>query len=168
MSRFTTGVTVVTTHAEGQDWGMTCNSFNTVSLDPALVLWSIRRASFSHAAFLASGRYLVNVLAAHQKDLALRFAMGSQTERFEGLTPLREQGLPRVPEALAWFVCRTVQVVEVPPGPPVQAPLVAEVYAPDTPTRHALAQAVRQRFDATARDEVAVFAALREWKNQFK
>ena len=112
MSRFTTGVTVVTTHAEGQDWGMTCNSFNTVSLDPALVLWSIRRASFSHAAFLASGRYLVNVLAAHQKDLALRFAMGSQAERFEGLTPLREQGLPRVPEALAWFVCRTVQVVE--------------------------------------------------------
>jgi 3-hydroxy-9,10-secoandrosta-1,3,5(10)-triene-9,17-dione monooxygenase reductase component len=45
MSCFTTGVTVVTARTQGQDWGMTCNSFNTVSLDPAMVLWSIRKTS---------------------------------------------------------------------------------------------------------------------------
>ncbi len=43
MSRFTTGVTVVTTHHAGTDYGMTCNSFNTVSLDPPMVMWCIRK-----------------------------------------------------------------------------------------------------------------------------
>ena len=112
MSCFTTGVTVVTTHAQGHDWGMTCNSFNTVSLEPPLVLWSIRRASFSHEAFVSAGTYLVNVLAAHQQDLALRFAKGTQAERFDGLTPQRVNGMARLPEVLAWFACRTVQCVE--------------------------------------------------------
>jgi 3-hydroxy-9,10-secoandrosta-1,3,5(10)-triene-9,17-dione monooxygenase reductase component len=113
MSCFTTGVTVVTTHTQGQDWGMTCNSFNTVSLDPAMVLWSVRRQSFSHGAFASAGVYLVNVLAAHQEDLALRFASGSQQERFEGLDLVRSVSqLPRLPDVLAWFACKTVRVVE--------------------------------------------------------
>ena len=55
MSCFTTGVTVVTTRFNGQDWGMTCNSFNTVSLEPALVLWSVRKESQSREAFVQSG-----------------------------------------------------------------------------------------------------------------
>ena len=113
MSCFTTGVTVVTTHTQDQDWGMTCNSFNTVSLEPALVLWSVRRSSFSHEAFASSGRYVVNVLASHQQDLALRFAQGSQQERFDGLDIERTpSGQPRLPQVLAWFDCRTIRVVE--------------------------------------------------------
>lgn len=55
LSCFATGVTVVTTHWQGQDWGMTCNSFNSVSLNPRLVLWSIRRESSSLAAFTQGG-----------------------------------------------------------------------------------------------------------------
>ena len=82
MSCFTTGVTVVTTCHEGQDWGMTCNSFNTVSLDPALVLWSVRKSSQSHQAFVQSGGYLVNVLEQSQQGLAIQFSQGTQTERF--------------------------------------------------------------------------------------
>lgn len=112
MSCFATGVTVVTTHAQGQDWGLTCSSFNTVSLEPALVLWSIRRASLSHAAFAAAPGYVVNVLAADQQALAMRFASGTQAERFDGLNTVRDQGMPRLPQALAWFVCQTVQVVQ--------------------------------------------------------
>ena len=111
MSCFATGVTVVTTHDQGQDWGLTCSSFNTVSLDPALVLWSLRRTSLSHAAFAAAPGYVVNVLAADQQALAQRFAVGTQAERFAALTLVREQGMPRLPQALAWFVCQTVQVV---------------------------------------------------------
>ena len=111
MSCFATGVTVVTTRAHEQDWGLTCSSFNTVSLDPALVLWSIRRASLSHAASVAAPGYVVNVLALAQQDLAMRFASGTQAERFAGLDLAREQGMPRLPAALAWFACRTVQVV---------------------------------------------------------
>ncbi len=78
MSCFTTGVTVVTAHTKGQDWGMTCNSFNTVSLDPAMVLWSVRKTSASHEAFVTAGGYMVNVLGAQQKDVALKFAQGTQ------------------------------------------------------------------------------------------
>ena len=92
MSCFATGVTVVTTRAHEQDWGLTCSSFNTVSLDPVLVLWSIRRASLSHAAFVAAPGYVVNVLALAQQDLAMRFASGTQAERFAGLDLAREQG----------------------------------------------------------------------------
>ena len=113
MSCFTTGVTVVTTHAQGQDWGMTCNSFNTVSLEPPMVLWSVRRNAYSHEAFVSSSGYVVNVLASHQEDLALRFARGSQAERFADVDVQRAaHHMPRLPDVLAWFACRTSQVVQ--------------------------------------------------------
>jgi len=113
MSCFSTGVTVVTTHDAGEDWGMTCSSFNTVSLEPAMVLWSIRTNSLSHPAFLRSGKYMVNVLAAKQKELAIRFAQGPQPARFAGLPLVRGASrCPRLPEALAWFDCQVTQVVK--------------------------------------------------------
>ncbi len=112
MSCFTTGVTVVTAHTQGQDWGMTCNSFNTVSLDPAMVLWSVRKSSLSHLAFVEAGGYMVNVLGAQQKELALKFAQGTQQERFAGQTLVRgKHQHPRLDDVLAWFDCRLVQVV---------------------------------------------------------
>ena len=112
MSCFTTGVTVVTAHTQGQDWGMTCNSFNTVSLDPAMVLWSVRKSSASHAAFVNAGGYMVNVLGAQQKDLALKFAQGTQQERFTEQTLVRgiNQHV-RLEGVIAWFDCRLAQVV---------------------------------------------------------
>jgi flavin reductase (DIM6/NTAB) family NADH-FMN oxidoreductase RutF len=112
MSCFTTGVTVVTAHTQGQDWGMTCNSFNTVSLDPAMVLWSVRKTSLSHEPFVKAGGYMVNILGAQQKDVALKFAQGTQTERFADQPLVR--GInhhPRLDGVIAWFDCRTVQVV---------------------------------------------------------
>ena len=112
MSCFTTGVTVVTAHTQGQDWGMTCNSFNTVSLEPAMVLWSVRKTSLSHEAFVSAGGYMVNVLGAQQKDVALKFAQGTQVERFADQPLVR--GLnqhPRLEGVIAWFDCRIAQVV---------------------------------------------------------
>jgi 3-hydroxy-9,10-secoandrosta-1,3,5(10)-triene-9,17-dione monooxygenase reductase component len=112
MSRFTTGVTVVTTHFEGQDWGMTCNSFNTVSLEPAMVLWSIRKEANSHQAFTQSGSYLVNVLQSDQKDTALRFASGPQPERFaEQASERTAHNNIKLHGSVAWFECRLAQVV---------------------------------------------------------
>jgi 3-hydroxy-9,10-secoandrosta-1,3,5(10)-triene-9,17-dione monooxygenase reductase component len=112
MSRFTTGVTVVTTHHDGQDWGMTCNSFNTVSLDPAMVLWSIRKEANSHHAFTQSGSYLVNVLQADQKDTALRFATGPQSQRFADQACERtEHNNVKLMGSVAWFECRLTQIV---------------------------------------------------------
>ena len=112
MSCFTTGVTVVTAHTQGQDWGMTCNSFNTVSLDPAMVLWSVRKASLSHKAFIHAGGYMVNVLGAQQKDVALKFAQGTQTDRFADQHLVRGVNQhPRLEAVIAWFDCRIAQVV---------------------------------------------------------
>jgi flavin reductase (DIM6/NTAB) family NADH-FMN oxidoreductase RutF len=106
MACFGTGVTVITTHHDGQDWGMTCNSFNTVSLEPAMVLWSIRQQSSSQAAFKASRGYTVNILSSEQHALAMRFTKGLHTERFVGLDIERlADHRPRIVGALAWFDC---------------------------------------------------------------
>ena len=73
---FATGVTIVTARTEdGGMVGLTANSFNSVSLDPPLVLWSLARAAASLAAFSTGSHYAVNVLAADQKSLAERFAL---------------------------------------------------------------------------------------------
>ncbi len=112
MSHFATGVTVVTAHFEGQDVGMTCNSFSTVSLDPALVLWSIRKESLSHPAFTQSGGYTVSVLASTQQHLAMQFTHGTQAERFHHV-PVKHapSGRSRIAGAVAWFDCQLEQVV---------------------------------------------------------
>ena len=112
MASFATGVTVATSRHGGEDYGMTCNSFNTVSMEPALVLWSIRKNSGSHAAFLQGGGFVINVLAKHQKDLAMQFTRGSQHERFKGVAMERtETDRIRISESVAWFDCALVQAV---------------------------------------------------------
>ena len=76
LGMFATGVTIVTARAqEGSVIGITANSFNSVSLDPPLVLWSLARAAASLAAFSKGSHYAINVLAADQKALAERFAL---------------------------------------------------------------------------------------------
>lgn len=72
---FATGVTLVTCRdAAGEPIGLTVNSFNALSLDPPLVLWSLRLASPSLAAFDAARHFAINVLAEGQVDLSRRFA----------------------------------------------------------------------------------------------
>ena len=76
LGMFATGVTIVT--ARGQDGGvigLTANSFNSVSLEPPLVLWSLSKAAASLVAFSKGSHYAINVLAADQKGLAERFAL---------------------------------------------------------------------------------------------
>lgn len=91
---------------------MTCNSFNTVSLDPAMVLWSVRKSSLSHEAFVNAGGYMVNVLGAQQKEVALKFAQGTQAERFAEQHLMRGVNQhPRLEGVIAWFDCRIAQVV---------------------------------------------------------
>src|SRR5437667_9421165 len=75
LGAFTTGVTIVTTHDKsGVDIGLTVNSFNSVSLDPPLVLWSLAKSAASHRAFLEAEYFAVHILAADQEQLSNRFA----------------------------------------------------------------------------------------------
>lgn len=110
---FATGVTVVTTHWDGKDWGMTCNSFASVSLDPALVLWSIRHRAASFEAFKSSVGYTVNVLSAAQHALAGKFATGPMANRFHAVPVERlDSGRLRLEGAVAWFDCKLERAIE--------------------------------------------------------
>ena len=112
LSCFATGVTVVTTHWEGQDWAMTSNSFASVSLDPKMVLWSIRKAASSYPAFAHGGGYTVSVLAADQEQLARQFSTGSLAERFAGVATDRlVSGRLKLVGSLAWFDCTMAQMI---------------------------------------------------------
>ncbi len=85
LGAFATGVTVVTAlDVDGSPIGLTVNSFNSVSLEPPLVVWSLALASSSLAAFRASSHYAINVLALDQAWLSQRFA-SRQKDKFAGL-----------------------------------------------------------------------------------
>ena len=85
LGMFGTGVTIVTTRAEnGEPVGITANSFNSVSLEPPLVLWSLARASGSMPTLGTGSHYAINVLAADQKELAERFADASFRDALRG------------------------------------------------------------------------------------
>ena len=82
---FATGVTVVTARdAHGKFVGLTANSFNSVSLTPPLVLWSLARSAGSMAAFCAGSHYAINILSADQQELAVQFSARGR-DRFAGV-----------------------------------------------------------------------------------
>jgi flavin reductase (DIM6/NTAB) family NADH-FMN oxidoreductase RutF len=104
LGRFATGVTVVTTHTPDGPAGFTANSFASVSLDPALVLWSPARASARFPIFAQAAFYCIHVLGTEQAPLATRFLRGG--DGFAGLdVDLSPEGMPILPGALARFDC---------------------------------------------------------------
>lgn len=107
LSQFATGVTVITTRlADGSYRGLTASSFNSVSLDPPLVLWSLGANANSLPIFSGNSHYVINVLAAGQEDLALRFSRRSQDDPFDGLDfALSRTGLPILKGVSSWFEC---------------------------------------------------------------
>ncbi|MEZ5696262.1 MAG: flavin reductase [Sphingomonadaceae bacterium] len=108
LGAFATGVTIATTlDGEGQPVGVTASSFNSVSLDPPLVLWSLAKSSLSREAFCGSGHFAVHVLAATQEDLSNRFAR-SGDDKFAGVDWSGGQlGSPLLADFAARFECRT-------------------------------------------------------------
>jgi 3-hydroxy-9,10-secoandrosta-1,3,5(10)-triene-9,17-dione monooxygenase reductase component len=107
LGAFATGVTIVTTRSgAGEDIGLTANSFNSVSLDPPMVLWSLARKSLSLPAFLESGYFAVHVLASTQEELSVTFATRG-ADKFAGLAVARGPGdIPLLPGCSAVFQCR--------------------------------------------------------------
>lgn len=110
---FATGVTVVTTRdANGAPVGVTANSYNSVSLDPPMVLWSLARTSLSLDAFMQGAHFAVHVLGEDQRDTALRFATRGG-EKFAGLDcAIGTGGVPLLEHCVARFECRTVHRYE--------------------------------------------------------
>jgi flavin reductase (DIM6/NTAB) family NADH-FMN oxidoreductase RutF len=103
---FATGVTIVTARTPaGVLVGLTANSFNSVSLQPPLVLWSLAQAAGSMPALSTGSHYAINILAADQKDLAERCASGG-ADRWQGVAYTDgASGAPLLDGAAASFEC---------------------------------------------------------------
>jgi len=107
LGSFATGVTIITTRApDGTPLGLTVNSFNSVSLDPPLVLWSLENKALSLPVFQQTPHWAVHVLATDQEELSARFARRGGN-KFDGLE-LEEGvgGIPLLTGCTARFQCR--------------------------------------------------------------
>jgi flavin reductase (DIM6/NTAB) family NADH-FMN oxidoreductase RutF len=108
MGCYATGITVITSlSAASKPVGMTVNSFNSVSLDPPLVLFSLDRKATHFADFMAASYFGVNILAEEQQPLSRVFSTQG-IDRWEGVAYERwETGSPILPGTLASFDCVT-------------------------------------------------------------
>lgn len=105
---FATGVTIITSVApDGELLGVTVNSFNSVSLAPPLVLWSLDRRAYSLPAFEQAGCFAINVLRDSQKQLSNIFAR-ALVDKWSGVNyEVWETGAPILTDCLANFECAT-------------------------------------------------------------
>lgn len=105
LGRFATGITVITTYGPNGPSAITVNSFASVSLDPALVLWSPDKKSKRHDIFVNAEYFAVHVLAAHQRGICDGFVKSAFA--FEGVeTVSNEQNVPIIKGCLAVFECK--------------------------------------------------------------
>ena len=115
MSRFATGVTLLTTHLDGDPVGLTANSFTSVSLEPVLVLVSVQKSARFHAAVLETGLWGVSVLAAEHEELSRTFATKGRPQAADQFAPWPHRMGPEtscvlLTDALATFEVRTTAV----------------------------------------------------------
>ena len=113
LSRFASGVTVVTTKdSAGKLYGITVSAFCSVSIEPPLILICIEKVTGSHKALSESGIFVVNILDQTQVELSERFA-SPIPEKFEDVEiSLNIDGLPVLSGCLANLECRTSQSFE--------------------------------------------------------
>lgn len=109
---FATGVTVITAQANDCRVGVTANSFNSLSMDPPLILWSLAKSSSSYATFEAASHFAVNILAHDQIAVSNQFARPSD-DKFAGLEV--EEGMGRcllLPDTSATIQCAQESIVD--------------------------------------------------------
>lgn len=116
MRAWTTGVAIVTATHNGKQYGMTVNSFTSISLEPPMISVALKRLTHTHELVEASGEFSVTILSAYQKELSDRFA-GKQPEikdRFEEVTTeTLTITAPLIKGGMAYFNCRVVNSMPV-------------------------------------------------------
>jgi 3-hydroxy-9,10-secoandrosta-1,3,5(10)-triene-9,17-dione monooxygenase reductase component len=104
--RFATGVAVITSASPVGTGGMTANAICSLSMNPPLALVCFENRARTLPIVRDAGRFAVNVLAAHQEDIAGVFASKlPESEKLEGVQHRFEQGVPIIDGSLAWAVC---------------------------------------------------------------
>lgn len=113
LGNFATGVTVITAQdSEGNRVGVTANSFNSVSLEPALILWSIDKRSRSQDVFLNASHFSVNVLAVDQVEVSNNFARPVE-DKFAGMDYIEGAGGAFIlNNCAAHFECENYQTID--------------------------------------------------------
>jgi flavin reductase (DIM6/NTAB) family NADH-FMN oxidoreductase RutF len=109
LGTYATGVTIITAAGtDGKPYGLTCNSFASVSLNPPLVLWSLGMFSQALSTFQNASHFAVNVLGASQQALAKKFATSS-ADKFAGVEWTAGLGnAALLADSVANFQCRVV------------------------------------------------------------
>lgn len=116
MRAWTTGVAIATVTYEGQRYGMTVNSFTSVSLEPPLVSVTMKRLTHTHELIEKAGEFAMTILSADQSDLSDRFAgkFPNLIDRFEGIeTETLVISAPLFKGGLAYLNCRVVNSTPV-------------------------------------------------------
>jgi len=109
LGTYATGVTIITAAGtDGKPYGLTCNSFASVSLNPPLVLWSLVLYSSSLSVFQNAGHFAVNVLGASQQALANKFAKSSEDKFVDVEWTPGVGNAPLLKDSVANFQCRAV------------------------------------------------------------
>lgn len=111
MRAWTTGVAVITAAHEGQRYGMTVNSFNSISLEPPLISVTLKQLTHTHELVEKSGEFALTILSAEQGHLSDRFAGKTPdvTDRFEGVeTETLLIDAPLIKGGVAYFNCRVI------------------------------------------------------------
>lgn len=112
LGRFATGVAIISAEVDGNKLGATVSSFNSVSLEPPLVLFSIARSAYGLAQWKAATALAISILGEHQIDLSNRFARAAGS-KWEGLPDRRAgNGSPLPPDVLMHFECRPYAVYD--------------------------------------------------------
>lgn len=110
---FATGVAVITTATEGEQFGMTLNSLASVSLDPLLVLVCIVKGSRTGTAIRTRGRFAINLLGDHQEEISRRFVSKEQHRFRRKDASENPWEVPIMEGALAHLVCDVHMVHEM-------------------------------------------------------
>lgn len=104
--QFATGVTIVTAAPKGYEpFGMTANSFSSLSLDPPLLLWSIQRSSDLFEAFEKTEQFAINILASDQEALSNAYAKKGEHDLAAEDFKLGDSGCPILTKSVASFEC---------------------------------------------------------------
>lgn len=111
LAKFATGITVVTCADEsGRPYGITANSFSSVSLEPRLILWNVAKVSNSLQAFLDAEFFAINILTSEQQELSSHFAKSDHTLFDTVETTRSQENIPLLPDTLACFICKTYKI----------------------------------------------------------
>src|ERR1044071_6795870 len=116
MRAWTTGVAIVTSIYEGQQYGMTVNSFTSISLEPPLISVTLKQLTHTHDLVVKSGMFAVTILTSEQKELSDRFAgrLPNITNRFDSVqTDSLVIEAPIFKNGMAYFNCRVLNSIPI-------------------------------------------------------